>query len=126
MKTLKIFNFFLVDGLKITDTSSIQALIFIGYPLHPVYKNGTKYTRSIIVKLNRVFDKRAILSLIKNLKNYSTTLPRKADSSIQFRRMSVIEHLLAVFINQHNQFLLAFKKSKLLEKHSSRRVVEGD
>ena len=74
-ETLKIFNSFLVDGLKITHTLPNSSHLIHRLLQHPGYKSGTKHTRPIIIKLNSVFDKKKIFSSIKNLQNYNATLP---------------------------------------------------
>ena len=125
-ETLKIFNSFLVNGLKIIDPSSIHVIDIHRLPQHPVYKNGTKHTRPILVKLNSVFDKRAIFSSIKNLQTYNTTLSCQDDSPIQSRRVYITEHLPVAFIDQRNRLLPTFKKAKLLKKNTSWRFVGGD
>ena len=54
-----------MDGLKITDTSSIQVIDIYRLPQHSVYKNGTKHTRPIVIKLKSVFDKKAVILINK-------------------------------------------------------------
>ena len=105
-----------MNGLKIIDPSSIHVIDIHRLPQHLVYKTGTKHTRPILVKLNSVFDKRAIFSSIKNLQTYNTTLSCQDDSPIQSRRVYITEHLPVAFIDQRNRLLQRLKRLNCLRK----------
>ena len=70
-ETRLIFENFLTEGLKIQDASAVGLVDIHRLPQHPVYKNGKKVSRPIIVKLDSAFSKRTIFKSLKHLKEYN-------------------------------------------------------
>ena len=81
---------FVSDGLKL-DPASINVANIHRLPRHPIYKNGKKITRPVIIKLSSVFDKQSIFKAVKNLKNFN----QNSNSKVY-----ITEHLPAEFIKQ--------------------------
>ena len=55
---IQVFNKLMIEGLRIQDPSDIKIVDIHRLPQHPVFKNGIKQTRPVIIKLNSIFDKK--------------------------------------------------------------------
>ena len=78
-KTIKKFEQFLPNGLKITDPNDVEYVDIHRLPQHPVKRNGKTVHRPIIVKILTMSDKNEIFKNAKNLKDYNNQL--KEDNS---------------------------------------------
>ena len=65
---------FMTKGLKIVEPSSIHLVDIHQMLQSPVYKNGKKVNRPIIIKLINAADKRLIFNNLKFLKSYNALL----------------------------------------------------
>ena len=83
------------DGLKL-DPASINISDTHRLPQHPIYKNGKKITRPVIIKLPSVFEKQSIFKAVKNLKNFNQNSNFK---------VYITEHLPAEFMKQKQVLL---------------------
>ena len=78
-KTIKKFEQFLPNGLKITDPNDVEYVDIHRLPQHPAKRNGKTVHRPIIVKILTMSDKYEIFKNAKNLKDYNNQL--KEDNS---------------------------------------------
>jgi len=69
-ETKDIFNHFLINVLKI-DPAQLHPVDLHRLPQRPVYKDGIKSTRPIIVKFSSVYEKLIIYNHLKHLKTYN-------------------------------------------------------
>ena len=69
--SLSLFRDFVKDGLKIDDPTSIAVVDAHRLPQRPIFKNGKRICRPLIVKLSTISDKNKIFGHVKNLKNFN-------------------------------------------------------
>ena len=117
-ETLNVFNKFMAEGLCL-DPSSIKIIDIHGLPQRPIFKNGVKTTRPIIIKVNTIFDKRLVFASAKHLKSYNAN--QENDSKVY-----ITEHLPATFLKQRKQLLPNFKEAKQLKKKTTWRILNDD
>ena len=63
--TLHQIHDFMRRGLQIQEPSSIVLADYHRLPQHPIYRNGEKVNRPIIIKLTNLNDKRSIFCRLK-------------------------------------------------------------
>ena len=98
-QTLGHIHNFMEDGFKISDPMTIQLADYHRLPQTPVYKNGNRVNRPIILKLTNAADKRRIFNDVKNLKSYNEK--RKGDES----RYGVYNRTTAQIISKRAQIV---------------------
>ena len=104
------------DGL-ILDPASINISDIYRLPQHPIYKNGKKITRLVIIKLSRGLDKQSIFKAVKTLKNFNQNFNSK---------VYITEHLPAEFMKQKQALLSQFKEVKQNHKKTKWRIVDDE
>ena len=107
----------MTEVLKIQDPSAVDLVDIHRLFQHPVYKNGKKISRPIIVKLDSAFSKRNIFKSLKHLKEYNK------DSE---KNVFVTEHLPKPFYEKKKRLLLYFEQARSEHKKSMWRVVDGE
>ena len=118
-QTIQIFQEFLSQGLSI-DPKSMNIIDIHCLPQRPVFVNGAKKTRPIIVKLSTIEERKRIFSSLKNLKNFNKV--RKESNTLP---VYVTEHLPKDFQNQKKRLMPQFKEARKLNKSTYWRVVQG-
>ena len=122
-ETIQVFNKFMIEGLRIQDPSDINIVDIHRLPQHPVFKNGIKQTRPVIIKLNSIFDKKTIFSSVKHLKCYNASQTATNGSIDHLRTrpaaIYVTDHLPAAFLVQRQRLLPFYKQAKLSKKKTS-------
>ena len=118
--TLQLVNDFMKRGLQIEDPATIMLTDYHRLPQQPTYKNGTKVTRPIIIKLINSSDKHLIFDSLKNLKQFNNA--RKLN---QQKSVYITEQLPKQFQLERKALLPAFKEAKALKKQTRWRAVNG-
>ena len=118
--TLQLVNDFMKRGLQIEDPSTIMLTDYHRLPQHPIYRNDTKVTRPIIIKLINSSDKHLIFGSLKNLKQFNNE--RKLN---QQKSVYITEQLPKQFQLERKALLPAFKEAKALKKQTRWRAVNG-
>ena len=93
-QTMDKFNNFLKNALDI-DHSQIAVADLHRLPQKPVFRQGQKVTRPIIVKLVYANDKNYIYRQLRKLKSYNETRKINSKSNIY-----ITDHLPAAFLEQ--------------------------
>jgi len=107
-ETEAIFAKFLFEGLGIKSKDVILADIH-RLPQQPIFNGSVKINRPIIFKLTSTFDKHAIMSRLKQLKNYYSQL-KENNPSAPYVYLS--EHLPKEFYEQKKRLLPLYKNAK--------------
>ena len=110
-QTKTVLTKFFTEGLEI-DLNYIDCHRL---PQRPIFKEGQKVTRPIILKLANAFDKRLIFKAASKLKNYNMQDSRHSLSSNEKTSKSVYitEHLPHVLYQQKKNFYLYSKRQKI-------------
>ena len=129
-ETIQVFNEFMIEGLRIQDPSDVKIVDIHRLPQHPVFKNGIKQTRPVIIKLNSLFDKKTTFLCVKHLKSYNASQSATNVSIDHLRTrptaIYVTDHLLAAFLPQRQRLLPFYKQAKLSKKKTPWRIVGND
>ena len=108
----------MAEGLCL-DPSSIKIIDIHPLPQRPMFKNGVKTTRPIIIKVNIIFDKRLVFASANHMKSYNAN--QENDSKVY-----ITEHFPATFLKQRKQLLPKFKEAKQLKKKTTWRILNDD
>ena len=103
----KILKSFLVNQLKIEHGNDIDFSDVHRLPQHPLYKNGNRITRPIIVKLTNMWDKKTIYRSLRALKSVNETR-KLANKSVIF----VSDHLPQELQDQKKKLVPYFIEAK--------------
>lgn len=120
-ETLGKFYEFLNNGLKFENHKDIKLSDRHRLPQHPLFRNGTRVNRPIIVKLSNIADKSAIFKALKNLKAYN-------DERVSRRApvVCVTEHLPAEYQQQRKSLMPIFNQARKEKRKTSWRIVQGE
>ena len=113
-QTKTVLTNFFTEGLEI-DLNSLSLIDFHIYlPQRPIFKQGQKVTRPIILKLVNAFDKRLILKAASKLKKYNMQDSGHSLSSNEKTSKSVYitKHLPHLLYQQKKKLLPLFKEAK--------------
>ena len=113
-QTKTVLTKFFTEGLEI-DLNSLSLVDCHRLPQRPIFKEGQKITRPIILKLANAFDKRFIFKAASKLKNYNMQDSGHSLSSNEKTNKSVYitEHLPHVLYQQKKNFYLYSKRQKI-------------
>ena len=120
--TTTLLDQFISDGLKLNPTS----LFFVDFhrlPQKPVFKNGKKTTRPIIVKFGSVFDKKRVMDSMVNLKKYNADRHHNDPNN---RSVYVTDHLPKSFYLQKKALMPVFKEARRLGQSTKWAIEDGD
>ena len=118
--TLQLIQDFMKCALQIKDPSTILLADYHRLPQHPIYRDGLKVNRPVIIKLTNSNDKRLIFSHLNNLKAFNNT--RKLNKQ---KPVYITEHLPKQFQLERKALLPTFKKAKAMMKKTSWRAENG-
>ena len=119
--TIDIFNHFLLEALKL-DPTLISVIDIHRLPQQPIFRNGAKVTRPIIVKFQNVMDKAKVTKSLKNLKIYNQQL-KSSLSNISY--VYVSDHLPKPFEAQRKKLMPQFTMARKQNKKAYWRIEEG-
>ena len=91
----------------------------VGLPQTPVYKNGNRVNRSIILKFTNAADNRRIFNNVKNLKSYNDKRKEMSQGT-----MYITKHLPKLF-QEERKLLTPFKKARSLKQKNNWRAQNG-
>ena len=121
--THNYFQEFLYNGLNISDPEKLQLVDIHRLPQRPIYKEGTKINRPIIIKLQSVDDKHWLFSRLKYLKEYNAA---KKKENTEAKPIYISEHLPKPYYEQKKKLLPLFKKAKEKKQKTTWAVSDGD
>ena len=105
IQTKSMLAKFFHEGLDL-DLNSISLVDCHRLPQRPIFKQGQKITRPIIIKLTNAFDKSVIFNSASNLKKYNQQLSGSSATNGRSRK--------SVYITEHLPQQLYYQKKKLL------------
>ena len=113
-QTKTVLTKFFTKGLEI-DLNSLSLVDCHRLRQRPIFKQGQKVTRPIILKLANAFDKRLILKTVSKLKKYNIQDSGHSLSSNEKTSKSVYitEHLPHLLYQQKKKLLPLFKEAKI-------------
>ena len=131
-QTLDIFNKFMTGGLGL-DPKSISVVDIHRLPQRPIVKQGSNITRPIIIKLTTAFDKRTVMSNLKNLNAYNSKKQVNfnnehfhADSSHRNSLVFITDHLPKEFYERKKKLMPTFKPACKSRKKTRWAIHNGE
>ena len=124
------FRNFLKKGLKIDNPMEIPIADIHRLPQRPIYVNGKRKCRPIIVKLTCAMDKSKIFRSAKNLKDYNTNRASSSSDDDNLTRPKnlpayITDHLPKEFLAQKRARIPKFLAAKRTGSKTSWRIEDG-
>ena len=116
---------FFQEGLDL-DLNSISLVDYHRLPQCPIFKQGQKITRPIIIKLTNAFDKSVIFNSASNLKKYNQQLSVLSGTNGRSRKsVYITEGLPQQLYHQKKKLFPLFKKAKNRKQATRWATVDG-
>ena len=116
---------FFQEGLDL-DLNSISLVDCHRLPQRPIFKQGQKITRLIIIKLTNAFDKSVIFNSARNLKKYNQQFSGSSATNGRSRKsIYITEHLPQQLYHQKKKLLPLLKKAKNQKQATRWATVDG-
>ena len=120
VQTLGAIQNFIKDGQLISDPLTMPLADYHRSPQRPVFRDGKKVTRPIIIKLTNAPNKMRIFGSLKNLKDYNERRRTQNHSAVY-----VTYHLPKFFQEERKLLLPQFRKARRLNQKTVWRVENG-
>ena len=120
IETLDRIHNFMNEGLKISNPMAIQLADYHRLPQRPLFKDGVRVNRPIIIKLMNAADKRHIFANVKHLKSYNQNKKMLNHSMVY-----ITDHLPKLFQEERKLLMPYFKKANSLKKKTIWRAENG-